>query len=123
MKLLMRVSGVNIDTGAASGGHAEGDQVTAFGDGIGFEHIVGSRYGDELVGNRIKNNIEGGRGDESSTAEAATTRLRVARVTTRFTAVTKARVGCTLEMWRVLLLLLFRVILMAILSSRLVLTL
>ena len=54
-------SGVAIDlyTGSASGGDAEGDTIG------GFENIIGSAYDDSLTGNREDNLLEGGAGDDT----------------------------------------------------------
>jgi len=47
---------VNLEAGTASGGHAEGDRFAA------FEGIIGSSFGDTLVGDAGVNLIEGGAG-------------------------------------------------------------
>ena len=47
---------VNLATGAASGGHAEGDTF------VGFESLEGSRYNDRLTGNDGNNELHGGAG-------------------------------------------------------------
>ena len=50
---------VNLVTGAASGGEAEGDALVA------IENIVGSSYGDVLIGNSALNVLTGGGGDDT----------------------------------------------------------
>ncbi|MDQ0322172.1 Ca2+-binding RTX toxin-like protein [Pararhizobium capsulatum DSM 1112] len=47
---------VNLQTGAASGGHAAGDKF------ISIENLTGSSYGDTLTGNSANNVIDGGAG-------------------------------------------------------------
>lgn len=49
---------VNLATGAASGGHADGDVISL------FEDLVGSQYDDTLSGDAGKNAIIGGDGDD-----------------------------------------------------------
>lgn len=49
---------VNLGTGAASGGDAQGDSFS------GFERLIGSAQGDELAGDTGNNRIEGGDGDD-----------------------------------------------------------
>ena len=53
-------AGVSIDlqTGAASGGDAEGDTL------IGFKNVVGSNFNDTLAGNSGENTLIGGGGDD-----------------------------------------------------------
>ena len=50
---------VNLATGAASGGHAEGDTIT------NIEGLVGSDYADELTGNALDNTLIGGDGGDT----------------------------------------------------------
>ncbi len=50
---------VNLATGSAEGGHAEGDTLT------GIIGVVGSRYADHLVGDDVHNNLQGGDGDDT----------------------------------------------------------
>ncbi len=50
---------VNLATGAVSGGDAEGDTIS------GFEHVVGSAYGDTLVGDDGANRLSGGAGSDT----------------------------------------------------------
>lgn len=47
---------VNLTTGDASGGHAEGDEL------VGIANLVGSRFADRLTGNKYRNTLEGGAG-------------------------------------------------------------
>ena len=53
--------GVNIDLGAntASGGDAEGDQLS------GIENLIGSKWGDRLIGSSAANLLDAGAGDDS----------------------------------------------------------
>ena len=50
---------VNLLTGAASGGHAQGDTLS------GFEHLRGSRFNDSLTGDGGNNRIDGGAGGDT----------------------------------------------------------
>ena len=50
---------VNLLTGAASGGHADGDALS------GFEHLRGSRFNDSLTGDGGNNRIDGGAGGDA----------------------------------------------------------
>ncbi|NGN45005.1 hypothetical protein G6N74_28520 [Mesorhizobium sp. CGMCC 1.15528] len=47
---------INLATGAASGGHAAGDQLN------GILNLVGSAFNDQLTGNEYRNTLEGGAG-------------------------------------------------------------
>lgn len=49
---------VNLDTGTASGGHAQGDTISNFGQ------IFGSAFNDDLTGNNSRNFLEGGDGND-----------------------------------------------------------
>ena len=49
---------VNLATGEASGGHAQGDVIG------GFEAVIGSAYDDHLVGDAQANRLVGGAGDD-----------------------------------------------------------
>jgi Ca2+-binding RTX toxin-like protein len=55
---------VNLQTGAAGGGHARGDVVT------GIENLIGSAFGDMLIGASGDNVIHGGSGDDAIRAGA-----------------------------------------------------
>ncbi len=50
---------VNLATGSAVGGDAEGDQLTS------VENLIGSRYRDHLVGDAQSNTLEGGAGNDT----------------------------------------------------------
>ena len=50
---------VNLGTGHAEGGHAEGDTITR------FEAVWGSRYADHLIGDGINANLTGWHGDDT----------------------------------------------------------
>ncbi|MFT3810510.1 MAG: calcium-binding protein [Micropepsaceae bacterium] len=52
---------VDLSTGEAFGGDAEGDEIRAH---LTFEHVEGSAFGDVLKGNTIANKLIGGRGDD-----------------------------------------------------------
>ena len=60
---------VNLATGAASGGHAEGDTVS------GFEDVIGSQYADVISGDGGANELTGGGGDDRLTGNAGNDRL------------------------------------------------
>ena len=49
---------VNLATGAASGGHAEGDRIA------GVEHVIGSEHDDHITGDAGANRLTGGAGDD-----------------------------------------------------------
>ena len=49
---------VNLTTGEASGGHAQGDTV------LGFEQLTGSNYNDTIIGSEQKETIDGGSGND-----------------------------------------------------------
>lgn len=49
---------VNLGSGTATGGHAEGDEFA------GIESIIGSRFGDTLVGGDENDHLDGDRGDD-----------------------------------------------------------
>lgn len=50
---------VNLETGQASGGHAEGDRIS------NAENLIGSDYGDILTGNPLANEISGLKGQDT----------------------------------------------------------
>ena len=50
---------VDLGTGAASGGHAQGDIL------IGIENLIGSGHGDSLTGDALNNRLEGGDGADT----------------------------------------------------------
>ena len=49
---------VNLATGTASGGHADGDIL------VNIENLIGSRFDDSLTGNALANVLSGGGGDD-----------------------------------------------------------
>ena len=49
---------VNLATGQASGGHAQGDTV------LNFEHVIGSNYNDTLAGTAGSDTLDGGSGND-----------------------------------------------------------
>jgi len=60
---------VNLATGNAGGGHAEGDSLT------GIEHLTGSDFADTLTGNNDDNRLDGGAGNDSLTGGAGADEL------------------------------------------------
>ena len=60
---------VNLSEGTATGGHAEGDTL------IGIEKIIGSIYGDTLVGGGGNDRLDGARGDDILEGGAGADRL------------------------------------------------
>jgi len=50
---------INLNTGKGSVGHAEGDTI------VNFENILGSYFGDFLIGDANNNKIDGGPGDDT----------------------------------------------------------
>ncbi len=61
---------VNLEAGAASGGHAEGDTFT------GFERVVGSSHADIIIGDGGDNAVRGGSGNDNISAGAGNDVLR-----------------------------------------------
>jgi Ca2+-binding RTX toxin-like protein len=55
---------VNLETGLAAGGHAQGDVLS------GIENLIGSAFGDRLTGSDGDNVIQGGNGDDTIRAGA-----------------------------------------------------
>ena len=64
-------SGVTVDlaTGTASGGHAEGDRIG------GVEHVIGSEHGDHITGDAGANHLTGGGGNDRITGGAGSDRF------------------------------------------------
>ncbi len=61
---------VNLNNaGAHSGGHAQGDTLTA------IENLIGSSHGDTLIGNNLVNNLQGAGGNDVLTGNAGTDTL------------------------------------------------
>ena len=68
---------VNLETAAASGGHAEGDEIETYDLTVGtgdderdievatFRNLTGSMHDDHLTGDRFANELKGGGGDDS----------------------------------------------------------
>ena len=55
---------VNLATGAASGGHAEGDRISR------FEDVIGSAHADRITGNGAANRLEGRAGNDMLSGNA-----------------------------------------------------
>ena len=64
-------AGVTVDLleGTGAGGHAEGDMITS------IENVIGSKYGDALVGNDGANQLTGGNGDDLLVGNGGADRL------------------------------------------------
>ncbi|OUC14551.1 MAG: hypothetical protein B0A82_11480 [Alkalinema sp. CACIAM 70d] len=62
---------VNLETGQASGGHAEGDQIS------NAENLIGSGHNDTLTGNQGSNIISGGDGDDVIWGDSSTSTVEL----------------------------------------------
>jgi Ca2+-binding RTX toxin-like protein len=74
---------VNLETGAGSGGEAEGDGFsnfeTVFGSLTGANELTGSSANDRLVGGNVNDTISGGKGDDEITGGLGADRLEGGR--------------------------------------------
>ncbi len=61
---------VDLQTGAASGGHAQGDTLSH------IENVVGSRHGDNIQGSILDNHLVGNRGDDTLTGHGGADTLK-----------------------------------------------
>jgi Ca2+-binding RTX toxin-like protein len=60
---------INLATGAASGGFAQGDTL------VDVEHVTGSSYNDSIIGNAAANVLRGGAGNDAINASAGSDRI------------------------------------------------